>query len=642
MPVPEIEDPEALSTDTRMLHGAPSERLGGALKRPKPGGEGPLTSSNLHAVAAALHPSASTAASGVSLGTASGRASPGRTSEAAAAASEAAKGALEEAAKGTAATEAAPNDGILSRNRISSGRHGERIACPMDSSHSIYALRVQAHLKKCTKARDIAFSHCLPFMQPGANLPQQQRLDQSEQQRQEDHLQQKLQHGDYVESPETAAALTSEFEAKISDAYRYSLLYLNNMSPKEAATAETAAATPPTAKAPVGAAVPQWDSLEKLPASIFKKHRWELLYLNATQVPLDTGTAAAEGHPLAWLEADLKRALLLPQQDRSSAILQVLQQLQQRLNKHQKQLLQLLALCLLHSHLKKSSLDETLIVELGAGKGDLTRWLCCWSAVAVAANAQREPAAAAPQVPAAAAAAGAPGALHTHAPRQHRGVRCIVVDREARRYCKEAKDKTFRNPNSLRPLHPAAVAAAERRKAAAAATVETAVEENTSLGNPLLGEEMTAGPAASALSDPAQTRTVGDAASSVIGRPPQALASLTPAATGTNASCSNPASTSSSGAALPVPPVRLRMDIADFSLVALVKYIACKGPLRVPHIPGFFKKLFEYGCRFAVPKPRLEQEGAKETRGERCKVNGDGMHSLANVAEATNVGEDAK
>ncbi|CDJ48355.1 hypothetical protein, conserved [Eimeria brunetti] len=649
VPVPDIDDSRALDTNACVLSGAPGEAYGGPLKRAKPGGEGPVNGSGLLAVEASTRPSAPTEASEVISATTSKAAV---CELAAMSASEAAVGATDASAAGAATgggAAATPEGGALSRNRMNSGRHGERIACPMDGSHSIYALRLQAHLKKCTKARDIAFSHCLPFMQPGINLPQQQQHERQAQQQQPEqqqgHQQQQQHHAGYIDNPETAAALTPEFEAKISEAYRYAMSYLHK-PPIEAAATTAATTASPAARAEAEATVVPCDSLEELPASLFmsnccrsdagrdngKRQEEALLLLRAAAdactVPLETGTAAAKGPPLASLEAELKKALLLPQQDQLNALLQVLRELQQRLNKHQKQLLQLLALCLLHRHLQHSSLDETLIVELGAGKGDLTRWLCCWSAVAVAAAAPREPAAA--------AIAGAP-CVPAH--KQHRGVRCIVVDREARRYCKEAKDKTFRNPNAPRPLHHAAIAAAERRKAAAGtAVLGTAMEGNGGLRNPLLGEEEAAGATISALKGAAHASGVDDAAVvPATGSASQAPDSLRPAVFGVGTGCSNADRNSSNDAVLPVPPVRLRMDIADFSLVALVKYITCNGPLRVPHIPGFFKRLFEYGCRFAAPATGLEQEGAHETNGGSSKANEGGNHSLAKAAGTSGV-----
>ncbi|CDI74776.1 hypothetical protein, conserved [Eimeria praecox] len=650
--VPHKGDPDGHTTSTKAIVGTSAEALEAPLKRPKSGVEDPLESNSSLVGEAPTHTSASTTTSSMTSGKAAeGTASEAASYEATTAASGASGAATKKAAAG-AATAEVPEGDALSRNRISSGRHGERIACPMDSSHSIYALRVQAHLKKCTKARDIAFSHCLPFMQPGINLPQQQQHDHSEQKEQQQGQpeEQQQQHADYKDNAATAAALTSAFEAKISEAYRYALSYLNNRHPidESAASASAAAeeAAPHAAASAMEAAV--WDSPEDLPASRFisdcyssadggdnDKSEEALLLLRAAadacKVPLDTGSTASKGPSLASLEAELKKALLLPRQDRAKALLEALHQLQQRLNKHQKQLLQLLALCLLHSHLQHSTLDETLIVELGAGKGDLTRWLCCWSAAAVAAAAQREPASAPTPVPAEVAAAGVSGAPSVRkgwegasvgAPKQHRGVRCIVVDREARRYCKEAKDKTFRNPNAPRHLHPAAVAAAERRNAADAAAATTAVDKSSSLRNPLLGEEYAAGQPAHALSGTADESTVAVSAGATENAP-EASAAVCATAAG----CSNAEGNNRSEAALPVPPVRLRMDIADFSLVALVK----------PHIPKFFKKLFEYGCRFAAPGPAVGREGTQEAQCRRGKAYDERRNSVSKAEETTNV-----
>ena len=56
-----------------------------------------------------------------------------------------------------------------------------------------------------------------------------------------------------------------------------------------------------------------------------------------------------------------------------------------------------------------------------------------------------------------------------------------------------------------------------------------------------------------------------------------------------------------------------------------------------PHIPGFFKKLFEYGCRFAAPGAGEEQEGAEERRGGTRKAIKAGGPSLAQAAATTKV-----
>lgn len=392
MPPGTLQDAEDSKIFTALLQGSPGETLRGPRKRPKSGLEGPTNSSSRLAQKVPTHLPASSAASEVTCGTAAEE----TASEAAA----------PDATSATAcgAEAAVPQDEALSRNRISSGRHGERIDCPMDNSHSIYALRLQAHLKKCTKARDIAFSHCLPFMRPGVNLPPQQHCFLEQKQQQEHgHPQRQQPHEDYVEGQETAAALTSELEAKISDVYRYALKYLSSIPPMEATGAVMeaemmAAASPCDSIAPLETAVAPWNSRKSLPATVFisnccngvvdtdSGNEEEALLLlraaaDACKVPLGTASAAAGGLALASLEDALENALLLPEQRRSDALLEVLQQLQQRLNKHQKQLLQLLALCLLHSHLDRSLLDETLIVELGAGEPSFcysSDFSCLW------------------------------------------------------------------------------------------------------------------------------------------------------------------------------------------------------------------------------------------------------------------------
>lgn len=266
------------------------------------------------------------------------------------------------------------------RNRINSGRHGERIPCPMDAAHSIYALRLQAHLKKCTKTRDIAFSHCLPFMQPGVNLPLQQRHDREKQEERQQHQQQ---HAAFAKAKDAQPLLTQELEAKITRAYRQAVQYLNTPHPfeKVATDAETAEAA--------ATAVDPWGATVHLPASEFiskccsvtpkeregRRDREAILLLRAAadacKVPLDSGVAAAEESSMAAFEAEVQEVLLLPRQDRLNALLELLKHFQKRLNKHQKQHFQLLALCLYNNYLEPGNCDKTLLVELGAGEPSL-------------------------------------------------------------------------------------------------------------------------------------------------------------------------------------------------------------------------------------------------------------------------------
>ncbi|XP_026189934.1 uncharacterized protein LOC34619008 [Cyclospora cayetanensis] len=543
----------------------------------------------------------------------------------------------------------------IGRNRRSSGRHGDRIPCPMDPSHCIYSLRLQAHLKKCTKARDIAFSHCLPFMQPGTNLPLQQQQDEQQkqgQQQQQDHQQQ---HARYIETSDTAAAFTPQLERKISRVYEQCLKYLMQASSN---------GTPAVSEDETPAAVAPWECGQALPASAFISKCCDpeadsgcgtmtpdaamLLRAaaDACQVALGTGSAEScgKGTPLASVEAQLQKALSSPRQRQLPLLQQLLLHLQEHLNKHQQQLLQLLSLCLLEAYLESASCDHTLLVELGAGKGDLTRWLGCWSAVAVAATA--------PSAGAKAFEAGSSSVLLSGEAPRHRGIRCIVVDREARRYRKEAKDKLLRNPNEPRRLHPAAVAAAQRRKAAGtAATGASAVDCNSGPNNPLL-EEATGWRSTavmqyeeSARSASLHSPTVGGSASDA---PPLAAAPLVAAASPDESSGCNTDRSLGSLPFLPFPPVRLRMDISDFSLSALLQYVRAQGPLRQPHVPGFFNTLFRYGCRFALPphpkvKPAVEAQqqalhnGAGEPKAEKARSE-EGSFSGASAPPAAGRG----
>ncbi|OEH75628.1 Ubiquitin, related protein, related protein [Cyclospora cayetanensis] len=288
----------------------------------------------------------------------------------------------------------------------------------------------------------------------------------------------------------------------------------------------------------------------------------------------------------------------------------------------------------LQAHLKKHVKEEGRAGKVPASvifiwwirKGDLTRWLGCWSAVAVAATA--------PSAGAKAFEAGSSSVLLSGEAPRHRGIRCIVVDREARRYRKEAKDKLLRNPNEPRRLHPAAVAAAQRRKAAGtAATGASAVDCNSGPNNPLL-EEATGWRSTavmqyeeSARSASLHSPTVGGSASDA---PPLAAAPLVAAASPDESSGCNTDRSLGSLPFLPFPPVRLRMDISDFSLSALLQYVRAQGPLRQPHVPGFFNTLFRYGCRFALPphpkvKPAVEAQqqalhnGAGEPKAEKAR-----------------------
>ncbi|PHJ18079.1 methyltransferase trm13, partial [Cystoisospora suis] len=46
----------------------------------------------------------------------------------------------------------------------------QRIPCPIDPLHDIYLTKLSAHVKKCTKIRDLAYSHLFPFVLPQCNL----------------------------------------------------------------------------------------------------------------------------------------------------------------------------------------------------------------------------------------------------------------------------------------------------------------------------------------------------------------------------------------------------------------------------------------------------------------------------------------
>ncbi|KAL8431290.1 hypothetical protein ACSSS7_005375 [Eimeria intestinalis] len=479
-------------------------------------------------------------------------------------------------------------EGTISKNRLSSGRYGDRMPCPMDGSHRIYASRLRAHLKKCTKVRDIAFSHCLPFMQQGANLPmpreQEDRWEHSREKRQE----QQKEHACCTETPEAAVSLTPEFEAKVVEAYRRCAALLCD---------RVASATAlPAADETVSAEVAREATIQ-LPAAAYidkccggrqkdtgSSGADAVLMLRAAadacKVPFGNRAASADGPSVAFLEAEVERASRLQQHEQQLLLQQLLQQFQDKLNKHQQQMLQLLAVCLQERYLTPHACDQTLALELGAGKGDLTRWLCCWSAAAVAARAAEATAAAG------AVAEARPDCLRTAAASvRHAGLRCIVVDREARRYCKEAKDKTYRSPNSKRSVNTAAAAAAaaERRNAASTASAGATAARHDDAFNPLLDGEDSAN-----MSEVKKAR-----------KDPTAVADACVGATASSAACFNSSNNSSSISSSssnssssvldnaeadkvePFPPVRLRMDIADFSLPALMNFIVGKGPLRV-------------------------------------------------------------
>ncbi|KAL8446696.1 hypothetical protein Emag_004644 [Eimeria magna] len=472
-------------------------------------------------------------------------------------------------------------EGTISKNRLSSGRHGERIPCPMDGSHWIYALRLQAHLKKCTKARDIAFSHWLPFMQPGANLPLRSEQKDMREQYEEEPQEPQKEHAARTEAPEAAVPLTPEFEAKVVDAYTQCAALLCGRAASATAV--------PAADESASPEVPR-EATRQLPAAKYIDKCYggkqkdtqssgvdAVLMLRAAadacRVPLRNKASSAEDSSVAVLEAEIERASRLQQQEQHSLLQQLLQQLQGKLNKHQQQMLQLLAVCLYEEYLTPHACDQTLALELGAGKGDLTRWLCCWSAVAVAARAAAA-AAAADGV----AEAGPDCSSTAAASARHAGIRCIVVDREARRYCKEAKDKTYRSPNSKRSVnHPAARdAAAEERNAASTASATATAAKNNNAYNPLLDE-----------GDSAKLSEVKKARKDLA-----AISDARAGATACSSACINSSNNSIGNSSSirdpaeadkvePFPPVRLRMDIADFSLSALMNFIVGGGPLRV-------------------------------------------------------------
>ncbi|KAL8270555.1 hypothetical protein Esti_005526 [Eimeria stiedai] len=519
-------------------------------------------------------------------------------------------------------------EGPISKNRLSSGRHGERIPCPMDRSHCIYAFRLQAHLKKCTKARDIAFSHCLPFMQPGANLPMHRKQETMPEHYEEERQQQQKEHAGCSEAPDAAVPLTADFESNVMEAYKQcAALLCDRVASATAVPAADVTASPEVPRE-ARRQLPAAEYIDKCCGGRQKDTASSgmdaVLMLRAAadacKVPLGNKGALAEGPSVAFLEAEIERASRLQQQEQLLLLQQLLQQLQRKLNKHQQQMLQLLAVCLCEGHLTPHACDQTLALELGAGKGDLTRWLCCWSAVAVAA---RAPAATAP---AATAAAGAlakagQGCSSTEAASvRHAGIRCIVVDREARRYCKEAKDKTFRSPKSKRSVNPAAAGAVvtEKRNAASRASASATSAKNSNSFNPLLDEEDPA-----KLSEVKKARkdltTAADACGGASGSSSACINSSNNSSSSNSSSSSNNSSSSildhaEADKVEPFPPVRLRMDIADFSLCALMNFIVGKGPLRVPHIPAFFEELFSYGCRF-----RTFDEGRGDSKGDAVK-----------------------
>ncbi|CBZ50138.1 ubiquitin, related [Neospora caninum Liverpool] len=100
-----------------------------------------------------------------------GSASYGRTREGAGASGE------DSAACAPAQLDGRKGKKALARGSVSGGHEAveggenleDRIPCPVDPRHSIYLGRVSAHVRKCTKIRDMAFAHLLPFVLPGCN-----------------------------------------------------------------------------------------------------------------------------------------------------------------------------------------------------------------------------------------------------------------------------------------------------------------------------------------------------------------------------------------------------------------------------------------------------------------------------------------
>ncbi|RQX67472.1 methyltransferase TRM13 [Toxoplasma gondii CAST] len=535
----------------------------------------------------------------------------------------------------------------------------DRIPCPVDPRHSIYLSRVSAHVRKCTKIRDMAYAHLLPFVLPGCNCGEQiQENAQCESRQQAD-----AQLGTPSSSPpppgekvpfcSPACASSSsllpfdidELHQKVFQAVKQCceevslpLSVILPPSPEEAEEASNemgkegerngcnpaaellrAAAGSEDLPLPeveqaketgrdgsLGSAArdrthADSDTEEEKRASILvdciaraskaaAQHRQRQRQGPAGDQADSQGEASSPAgvFPLAASASSLQSLGMSP--------LEWLRKVVTFMDKHDVQNAQLVALCALAGFLPTSqeALKGLVVVELGAGKAALTRWLATWTASAFAdtartrfvgtkkdqgCNSGKECQIEARHSPEAECTATGEDmspkvnldvSLQPKEPGSETnvvGVRFVVVEREARRNAKELKDEQMQSMSSTRIRSENHF----KKRKQDHATDRVLASEGERHGNEAFGHQA-----------PRFVRHV----------------------------------------------IRLRIDISDFDLGAMLRYmnLGDAHALRQPHVPSFFKLLRQHNCRLFPRRPSpLRQTTASDSswpEDEATQTNG--------------------
>ncbi|PFH35400.1 hypothetical protein BESB_062870 [Besnoitia besnoiti] len=590
-----------------------------------------------------------------------------------------------------------------------------RISCPVDPRHEIYLRRVSAHVKKCTKIRDLAFAHLLPFVLPGCNCgkkagehgemeagdneggPEASPTPAAGRGRDEKHVEGKVESSDSSGRLQTSDA--QEIQPESSPAAVHSSALRSTLSPKgieeleqrvlravkqccEELHLSLAELVPHVGS--LGGAAGKQRPVESTEVDVERcvkedgcNPAAELLRASTRPCP-----GRSRGRPCSHAELTGHEAATCPshmeetkgredvcEEERRAAVLinciarasKVAAQHRQRqkhragrevasahggdissedvfalaasphglqgispvewlekavalMDKHDEQNAQLVSACALAGFLPTSpdALDGLLVVELGAGKAALTRWLATWAAAAFAeATSQRmeggqkildEKSKALPGQDSSENTTGGYAsrdaqqeALQQTAPDtsggNRAGVRFVVVEREARRNAKEMKDEEMQSMSAKR------VRSENYFKKKADATDRPSTSTNSPPEGAGKQEDDRAG-----YVTPRLVRHV----------------------------------------------VRLRIDISDFDLRALLRYMNFGDShlLRQPHIPPFFDLLRQHNCRVfprrpsALPVParsgqaQLEAEAVPELR-----CNGGREPARSEVAVASEEGK---
>ncbi|KEP63306.1 UNVERIFIED_CONTAM: hypothetical protein HHA_223130 [Hammondia hammondi] len=534
----------------------------------------------------------------------------------------------------------------------------DRIPCPVDPRHSIYLSRVSAHVRKCTKIRDMAYAHLLPFVLPGCNCGEQIQENAKCESRKEADTQlgtpSSSPPAPGQKSPFSSSACRStssllpldvdELHERVFHAVKQCceevslpLSVVLPPSPEEAEegsnetgkederngsnpAAELLRAAAGSEDLPhpeveeagetgregsLGSAAPDRthvdsDTEEEKRASILvdciaraskaaAQHRQRQRQGPAGDQADSQGEASfpAGVFPLAASASSFQSLGMSP--------LEWLRKVVAFMDKHDVQNAQLVALCALAGFLPTSqeALKSLVVVELGAGKAALTRWLATWTASAFAdiartrfvgtkkdpgSNSRKGCQIEARHLPEAECTAKGEDispkvnldvSMQPKEPGSETnvvGVRFVVVEREARRNAKELKDEEMQSMSSTRIRSENHF----KKRKQDGATDRVPASEGERHGNEALGRQA--------------TRFVRHV-------------------------------------------IRLRIDISDFDLGAMLRYmnLGDSDALRQPHIPSFFKLLRQHNCRLFPRRPSpLRQTTASDSpwpKGEATQAN---------------------